>query len=254
MIPIINKNDENLNINYNYRFEDCVESNTYAAIYKNKPVITKFFRNEEAIKNKINKMKLIKERTKKIDFVVTADTFIEDNGKIVGYVMKDINGINIYNSYLSTKKEVLIWYLKELSKSLKELHKLGIIAGDYTHNTIVKNNKLYFIDHDNFIIDNYKMDQENRLIMIYKDKKGKIDENLDFYLLNLYTFCIFRHYNLPFITEIYSSNNSIFNFRDAEIKEIFKNTIELNDSFNGELIIDKIDTVKDIKKIKSKLL
>lgn len=252
MIPIINKNDCNLSINYNQKFEDCIESNTYTATYKNNPVITKFFRNEEAIKNKINKIKLIKERTKDIDLVVTADAFIEDNGKIVGYMMKDIKGINIYNSYLSTKKEVLIWYLKELAKGLKELHKLGIIAGDYTHNTIVKDNKLYFIDHDNFMIDNYQMDQENRLIWSYKDKKSEIDKNLDFYILNLYTFSIFRHYNLPFVTDLYYPNNSIFNFRDPEIRQIFENTINLNESFDGQLIIDKIDTVKDIKKIKSK--
>lgn len=253
MIPIVNKNDENLNINYNCRFEDCVESNTYTATYKNNPVITKFFRNEKAIKNKINKIKLIKERTKDIDLVVTADAFIEDNGIIVGYMMKEINGINLYSNHLSAKKEMLIWYLKELAQSLKQLHKLGIIAGDFTHNTIVKDNKLYFIDHDNFIIDNYSIDQENRLIRIYRNKKGKIDENLDFYLLNLYTFCMFRHYNLPFITEYYHPNSNIFNFKDSEIKEIFKNTIELNEQFNGELIIDKINSVKDIKKIKSKL-
>lgn len=253
MIPVININDSDLNIDYDYKFRDCVESNTYLSKYKNEHVITKFFINEETIENKINKINLIKERTKGTDIVVTADAFIENEEKITGYMMKYIKGINVYNTHLLLKKEKLIWYLKELAKGIRELHKLGIIVGDFAHNTIVKNDKLYFIDHDNFIIDNFGIDQSNRLIRIYQEKTDKLDENLDFYILNLYTFSLLRHYNLPFIPEIYLRGSNIFNFRDPEVKKIFENTMKLNGSFNGELIIDKIDTVKDIKKIKSKI-
>ena len=190
MIPTININEENLTINYNYKFKDACEANTYAATYKDRPSITKFFINKDCIVNKITKMNLIKERTKDIDIIVTADAFIEQNGEIIGYVMPDIYGINIYNDHFSCKRKQLIWYLKQLGTNLKELHKLGIIAGDYTHNTILKDNKIYFIDHDNFAIDNYKTDKMNRYMMRYAEVREKIDMNFDFYLLNLYTFTL----------------------------------------------------------------
>lgn len=253
MIPTINKNDKDLNIDFRYKYENATESNTYDAIYKGKPVIAKFFINESCIENKVKKMILIKKRCKYTDIVVTADAFIEEDGEIIGYMMPKIYGINLYDKSLAYKRkpQVLISYLKELATNLKQLHQLGIIAGDYTHNTIVKDGKIYFIDHDNFAIDNYEIDKINRFMIRYIAKRKKIDMNFDFYLLNLYTFAILRHYCLTYIYETYDMNRDLFNFKDEELKEIFKKTIRLDDSFNGELIIDKINYVKDLKKIKS---
>ena len=254
MIPTINKNDKALNIDFRYKFKNATESDTYEATYKGKPVITKFFTNKSCIGNKVNKMILIKERCKSIDLVVTADAFIEEDGKIIGYMMPKIEGINLdYNSLnFKRKPQVLISYLKGLAINLKQLHQLGIIAGDYTHNTIVKDGKIYFIDHDNFAIDNYKVDKMNRFMMKYVKKTKRLDKNFDFYLLNLYTFATLRHYCLTYIYETYDMNRDLFNFRDEEIREIFKKTIKLDDSFNEELIIDKINSAKDLKKIKPK--
>jgi len=254
MIPTINKNDKDLVIDFRYKYENATESNTYEAIYKGKPVITKFFKNKSCIENKVNKMILIKERCKSIDLVITADAFIEQDGKIIGYMMPKIEGINLFNNSLDFKRkpQVLISYLKGLATNLKQLHQLGIIAGDFAHNTIVKDGKIYFIDHDNFAIDNCKIDKINRFMMKYEDVRKKTDMNFDFYLLNLYTFAILRQYCLTYIYETYDMNRSLFNFKDEELREIFKKTIKLDDTFNGELIIDKIDSVKDLKKIKPK--
>lgn len=253
MIPTISKNDNNLNIKFDQKFIEGVEANTYRATYKGNPAVAKFFINKSCINNKVDKIKLIKERTKNLDIVVTADAFIEENGSIVGYMMKYVKGINMYEEHLSYRPKMLIWYLKELANILKELHKLNITAADFPHNTILSENKLYFIDHDNFVIDNYNIDKANRLVLKYIEKKGKIDQNLDAFLLNLYTFCVFRHYYLPYIFETYDSNKKLFDFRDEEITDLFKKTITLDESFNGEFIIDRINSVKDIKKIKSKI-
>ena len=199
-------------------------------------------------------MKLIKERCGDDDFIVTADAFIEEDNKIIGYVMPRIDGINVYED--SSKKarnpEFLIWYLKELGSNLKKMHNLGIINGDFTSNVIVKNNKLFFIDHDNFHIDNLEMDQKNLFLVQYLKERKKIDKNFDFYLLNLYTFAILRSYYLPFVYAIKNTYPETFDFRDTEVKELFEKTITLDESFNGELIIDKINSKKDLKKIKSK--
>ena len=86
------------------------------------------------------------------------------------------------------------------------------------------------------------------------DKIKKItNKNFDFYLLNLYTFTLLRQYCLPRIYNTYDMNRDLFNFRDEEIREIFKKSILLDKTFNGELIIDKINCRKDLKKIKSKI-
>ena len=42
---------------------------------------------------------------------------------------------------------------------------------------ILKDDKIYFIDHDNFAIDNYKIDKMNRFMFKYIDARGKIDMN-----------------------------------------------------------------------------
>ena len=255
MIPTINKNDEDLVIDFRYKFKNATESHTYDAIYKGKPVIAKFFINKASIENKVKKMILIKERCKYTDIVVTADAFIEENGEIVGYMMPKIHGINLYDKSLDYKRkpEILIWYLKELAKNLKRLHELNIITADFTHNTIVKDNKLYFIDHDNFSIDGLLVDKQNKFLTRYLEQRKKIDKNFDFYLLNLYTFTLLRQYCLPRIYNTYDMNRDLFNFRDEEIREIFKKSILLDKTFNGELIIDKINCRKDLKKIKSKI-
>lgn len=252
MIPTINKNDKDLVIDFRYKYRNATESNTYDATYKEKPVITKFFINKPCIENKVKKMNLIKERCKHTDIVVTANAFIEENGKIIGYIMPKIDGKNMYNSSLDYKRkpEVLIWYLKELAKNLKQLHELNIIAADFTHNTIVKDNKIYFIDHDNFSIDNLLVDMNNKYLKKYLKNRKKIDKDFDFYLLNLYTFTLLRQYCLPQIYDTYDMNRDLFNFRNKEIREIFRKSINLDESFNGELIIDKINSRKDLKKIK----
>ena len=42
------------------------------------------------------------------------------------------------------------------------------------------------------------------------------------------------------------------NFKDKEINDIFNNTMNLEKIYNEELIIDKINSTKDLKKIKTR--
>lgn len=266
MIPIIDINDDNLIVNKDFIYQNACESETHKAIYNNEPKIIKTFPEERSlgyeirkrsnyIENKIKKIKLIKERNKNIDTIVTADAFIKKDDQIIGYIMPEIKGINIYYNSLSykRKKDFLIWYLKEIKKQLERIHELNIITADFPGNIILKDNKLYFIDHDNFMIDNYPVDLENNFLKKYISRNISIDKNFDYYLLNLYTISLFKNIHFPYMYESFYGNRDMYDFKDPEIKQIFEDTLTFKKIDPENLIIDKINTPKDLKKIKSKI-
>ena len=71
-------------------------------------------------------------------------------------------------------------------------------------------------------------------------------------MLHIYTICLLKNYATPYIYSIFEKNPFEFNFKDNEINKIFNNTMNLGNAYNEELIIDKINSVKDLKKIKVK--
>jgi len=253
MLEKININNQDLNVFYNKKYKHSSESNTYFALYKNNEKIIKLFKEEENIENKINKIKLLKDRLKNTSNVVTADAFITDKDKIIGYIMPYINGKNKYYTEVMSKKDA-INYLKELSKLIKRLHKLNIILADFHSNIITgENNNLYLIDHDNFSIDNLSVDKKNIYLQKYEKNINKFDNHFDYYMLNIYTISLLKRINTPSIYDLYDKNPLDFNFKDTEINNIFNNTMNLNKRYEEELIIDKIKSSKDLKKIRTKL-
>lgn len=252
MLKKIKIDDKELEILYNWKFDDSKESDSYLAKYNGKTKVVKIFKKKEVIDNKIKKIILLKERLKNFNNVVTADSFITENNTIIGYMMPYISGTNIYYEGSLNKKQK-IEYLKELSKILKRLHHLNIIVSDFPGNTIIgKDKKIYLIDHDNFSIDKLPVDQKNTYLYQYEKDIKTFDKTFDNYLLNIYTITFLKRYSMPYIYSIFKSNPLEFDFKDKEINNIFNNTMNLTDRYKEDLIIDKISSTKDLKKLKTR--
>ncbi len=252
MLKKIKIDDKELEIFFNRKFDNSTESNTYLAKYQEKYKVIKIFKQQEVINNKIKKIILLKDRLKNFDNVVTADSFITKNNTIIGYMMPYISGTNIYHEGSLNKKQK-IEYLKELSKILKRFHQLNIIAADFTGNTIIGNNKkIYLIDHDNFSIDKLPVDQKKTYLYEYERHVKTFDKTFDDYLLNIYTIAFLKMYAMPYLYSIFKDNPLEFDFKDKEINEIFNNTMNLGDRYKEDLIIDKISSTKDLKKLKTR--
>ena len=252
MLKKIKINDKELEIIYNWKFDESKEANVYLAKYKNKCKIIKIFKEQSVIDNKIKKIILLKERLKNQDNVVTADSFITDGKKIIGYMMPYISGTNFsYEGSMNKKQKIL--YLKQLAQSIKRLHNLNIVLMDFYSNVITdKDGKINLIDHDNFAIDELNVDQKNTFLYEYERHVKTFDKNFDYYMLNIYTICLLKNYVTHYIYSIFKNNPLQFNFKDKEINDIFNNTMNLENIYNEELIIDKINSTKDLKKIKTR--
>ena len=251
MLKNIDINNDKLKISYTNKFDETAESNSYLALYKNETKVVKIFKNKDDIENKVKKIILLKERLKNNNSVVCADDFITLDNEIIGYIMPFIEGENNYSKILNKKNYII--YLKKMSKLIKDLHELNIVLADFHSNIITdKNNKLHFIDHDNFAIDNLPIDQKNIYLKAYEKNVDIFDKNFDYYLLNLYTIAALKKICLPYIYSYYQRNLHEFNFKNEEITNIFFNTMNLNKVYNEELIIDKIQNTQDIKKLRIK--
>ena len=252
MLKRIDIEDKSLEIFYNRKFKNAHESNSYFALYKGENKGVKLFKEKENIDNKIKKIILLKKRLKKINFVVTADSFITKNNEIIGYMMPYIDGDNVYMKKTLSKQDY-INYLKALAKHIKQLHKLNIVLADFHSNTIISNNKIYFIDHDNFAIDELPIDLKNIYLKKYEKHIKQFDKRFDYYLLNLHTIATLKKIYTPYIYPCFKANPREFNFKDKEIYDIFNHTMNLNKFYNEDLIIDKINNVKDLKKIRTRI-
>lgn len=252
MLEKIKIDDKELEILYNWKFNESEEADVYLAKYKNKYKVVKIFKNQSVIDNKIKKILLLKERLKNQDNVVTADSFITDNKNIIGYMMPYIKGTNFYYEGSMNKKQKIL-YLKQLAKLIKRLHNLNIVLMDFYSNAITdKDGKINLIDSDNFAIDKLNVDQKNTFLYQYEEHIQTFNKNFDYYMLNIYTICLLKNYATPYIYSVFKNNPFEFNFKDKEINDIFNNTMNLEKIYNEELIIDKINSTKDLKKIKVK--
>lgn len=232
-------------------FSSGEESNIYLYIENGEKKLIKIFRNEQFIDKKMKKIALIKERTKKYDFVVNADKQVINNNKTIGYSMPLISGEEF--CFFDRKLTKNIRILKDLSNKLKKLHNLGIVCADFHHNFLIdKKNNIYLIDCDNFAIDHLGVDLYNKYLIAYRSTGKRLDKNFDDYLLNLFTISIITNIYTPYLYEQYKKNPHFFNFNDEKINEIIRKTFNLEKIYNEELIIDQINSKKDLKKIRLK--
>lgn len=253
MIKIVDVNDVQLNKLKCFILEDKTkESTTHLFHYNGEKKVFKLFRDGINVDNKVAKMNLLNERLKNVDKIVTAETLIRHNGKIIGYTMPFIKG-NLFTC-LTFRKRKNILVLKEVSKTLKELHKLGIVCADIVLNTMVdENGNVHLIDYDNFAIDDLKVDTKNVILQKYEEIIENFDYHFDNYLLNLFTLNILTKISTRFLEYQYAENPDYFNFKDKEIRDIIEKTFNLKDVYKEDLIVDKIESKKDFKKIKRKI-
>ena len=231
---------------------DCYESTPHPYTIDGEKKVLKLFKTKNPcinIENKVKKINLLKERTKGLDFVVTADFFVKNNGKIIGYGMPFVKGEK-FNYSRGTNKKKNIIYLKQISSYLKQLHDLNIVVGDLEDNFIIQENGIIkLIDHDNYQIDNLEIDPRNRCIKEYIEKTKSFDKRFDNYFLNLLTMSVLSNISTLYIRP--------YNFsswpKDAEICDIIENTLVLNDEYNEDIIVDKINDKKDFKKLRKRL-
>jgi len=252
VLDIVDIEDKKLNIEFNRQFKNASEAETYIGSFEGEKKVIKLFTNRDSIDNKIKKIQLIKNRLGSSSSVVTADSFISKNNEIIGYFMPFVKGTNIYfNNYLN--KEQMISYLKQISKEIKKVHDKNIVLADFHSNIIYdENQNIHFIDHDNFAIDDYDVDLKNIYLHEYQKHIKTLDKNFDRYLLNIYTISFFKNIFNPYIYLVYIGSPEKFNFKDEEITKIFYNTMRLNKTYDEDVIIDKINNVKDLKKIKTR--
>lgn len=252
MLKSINISNEELERITKRKFSEGNESNTYIINVDGKNKIVKIFKKAENLPNKIKKMVLLKDRLKRCDFVIQPEVIIKNQGNPIGYIMPKVDGEKF--NLLDYSKAECIQILKLLSTKLKRLHKMGIVVADFHQNFIIDEyGEIKLIDIDNFAIDDLYVDVENIYLKEYRKHIQQFDERFDNYLLNLFTLsCLTRIYS-PYLYSQFNSNSSKLYFRDEEINNIIFNTFNLNKQYNEDLIVDKITSKKDIKKIKRKL-
>lgn len=252
MLDYINLTKEELEEIKHKHFSYGSESTTHIIRENENEQVMKIFKKTSFVDNKVKKIHLIKDRLKDCKYVVTADSIVTCDNSIVGYTMPKIEGKTFY--YLEYKNNDLLYILKDISNKLKELHNLGVVCADFYHNIIIgEDGNLYFIDHDNFAIDNLKVDTENQFLETYNKSIKIFDKNFDNYLFNIFTLSSFKKIFMPIIYDEYKFKQRKFNCNDKIIRKIIQNTFNLDSVYDESLIIDHLNTSKDLKKIKQKI-
>lgn len=252
MLKCINLSNEELEKITERKFSEGNESNTYILEIEGKEKIVKIFKKTENLPNKIKKINLIKDRLKKCHFVVQPETILKNQGNTIGYIMPKVNG-KMFN-LLDYSKIQCIYILKDLSTKLKRLHKMGIVVADFPLNFMIDEyGEIKLIDIDNFAIDDLYVDIENIYLQEYKEYIKHFDERFDNYLLNLFTISCLTRTHGPYLYDLFKIDPNKLYFKDNEINDIIFNTFNLNKQYNEDLIIDKIKSKKDVKKIKQKI-
>ena len=261
MLKIIDINEKRFkDITNRVYGEKTAESTIHPFLENGNEKIFKLFRTDKDtpinVDNKVKKMFLLNERLKNVDYVVKADNIIRYKDRIIGYTMEYKDG-DIFTPLTFNKKNSII-LLKEMSKKLKELHKLGIVCADIPGNILVdKDKNIFFIDYDNFAIDNLQVDTKSVFLQKYEEKTIEFDERFDYYLFNLFTLSIIKKFYVCCIDFAYKELPNKFKFKNKEINKIVENTFNLKNSnektsYNEDLIIDKIPIIYDGEKIKIK--
>ena len=200
MVEIVDFNHSQMSeLKKNYLINNSYESTTHLYSMDGTKKVIKIFKSQIDIENKVKKIHLIKDRTKNLDFIVTAEFLIKYNNRIIGYGMPYIYGLEFdYSKGSKLSKNIL--YLKQLSNYLKALHNLNIVYADFPHNFLIKsNNDIVLIDHDNVAIDDLDVDSKNIFLKNYIEKTKTFDKRFDNYLLNLFTIAVINNTELTYL-------------------------------------------------------
>lgn len=145
------------------KIENEINSGGEGTIFKlkNQKIYKEFHNSDSKIQEKLNRMML---RNINLDTICTPDELVEENGKVIGYTMKNIEGTNLKNFLLLTsmgKKEIkrsnLVNIAIQIASSFNYIHSKRILVGDVSDNNILidKNLNINLIDCDSFQVDKF---------------------------------------------------------------------------------------------------
>lgn len=235
-------------------YHSCSEKNIYN---RDNYIIKKYnILDEDTFK------KIIYLNSLNLNFTTNPTHILKVDNKYMGYVTNKKNGFvtidKIKDNLSVTDRYDLLLKIKCY---LDELHKLGITYGNINPKSIITNGyDIYFTDIVDSKFNKYDFSIYSKEMINYQTKKGKMDYNLDNYMLNLLT--------IYFLNDIEYDNilNNVINciedyFNNKEAKEI----IGVTDNFRcinitskmynpsdgiNELLIDNIDIKKYNEKVK----
>lgn len=208
---------------------DLTETNSKLRGYESKLYIygnnlIKIFFDDSKIENKISKLKLLSEKNtgmiKPLDFVAY-------EGEIIGYTMpylKDYYPIDPFLISRRNKKEIL----RKLKTKIDELHKEGIIYGDFSNNNLLINDNLdlELCDFDNVSIGGYDTDLKSSISERYIKRFG-LDDAYDEYMFNLYCVCLLDNIHPPLVLDYIKKEARLFKKHNKEYQELVENYIKL---------------------------
>lgn len=216
-MKIININDSKLKIIDDGIPREGKEGIIYKCIYNGNLYALKILKNKNVIDNKVKKIELLSDRFFKLDEIVTSDFLVEKDNEIIAYLMPFVFGIDA--SKLSLPINVKISILKQLENLLKTTKANNVVCGDIRKNMIVNSKGiLHLIDHDNFKVDDYEIDEENVFLQYYKQYVKKIDYVFDQYLFDLITLSFFSNRNMIDLFT-YATNNCNRQLLDKQFEE-----------------------------------
>lgn len=128
---------------------------------KGQKVYKEFHNADNKIQEKLNRIML---RNINLDSICTPIQLIEENEKIVGYTMSNIEGVNLKNylflvsmSKKNIKRSNLVDIATQIASSFNHLHSKMVLVGDVSDNNILIDDNLntHLIDCDSFQVEKY---------------------------------------------------------------------------------------------------
>lgn len=152
------------------------------------PNIGTFLWPDATIKNKEKKVQCLKAMALPNKVQVKGKIFLQN--EFIGYFLNEAMDYQdfCFNSFTTFQK---LGFLKRLRNQLVRFHKLGIIYGDLKSNNVLAHYRNYRLgclcDLDNMQIKDLPIDIKSNYVDEFLYQYGKVDEKLDWYVLNLLT-------------------------------------------------------------------
>lgn len=191
--------------------------------------------------NKIRKVQALYKMHPK--YMTTPTALISIGSCVVGYEMpRFLDSTTFYKAGLSLPEKI-----EALSKTrdiLKYFATLGITYGDIKSNNILidSNGNISFCDVDNVQVKTYPIDLVVEFLKLFSEKYGKIDENADAYMHNIFTLQQLGFPNsTPTYREIVKTVESGIYPKgfEKEAYPIFE-SMKTPENFNGEYVIQYV--------------
>jgi len=196
-----------------------------------------FFLPKATLENKEKKVEYLSSITLPNQVQIYSSVKLE--GEFIGYMMNE--AINYepfcFNTYSLEQK---IIFLNKLKKQLTRFHELGIVFGDLKSDNVLSHQTNYKLgaicDLDNMKINDYRIDVMSPYMDEFLYQYGIVDENLDWYVLNLLTLEAVHKLDLTTYAAYEETRNFMDKYRGKS--EALRKMQMIRTDFNGDLLLD----------------